>query len=341
MSRVLRGTANELWLIGTIQRLTEPSPPLPPPDCSEQGIKVIACNFISYSNCAKKYATFFCIVIYTHVRMVWACVCGFNSTVIGSLHLSMAAVHAIYGILINEAAIQKTLKGFPAATIPNWAVAYAKVQRWSRGGLRAGDCKQIGKTPNAFRFAACLPPAAICKILYRFSLSLSLLRSSFYLFLPCICRALLLPSMLTQLHLWKRPAVCQFVCCFAAKENMSKISQGWGGGGGKITKTKENFFFDRLQLANFHAWHSHRHIDSLVICIQAVYGSGTSTWLECVCVVCVCMHLCCVPSAVKFRRDVWECMQTASTTAVGSDFRFHFEKNEIGYIPDSCRVSQR
>lgn len=30
------------------------------------------------------------------------------------------------------------------------------------------------------------------------------------------------------------------------------------------------------------------------------------------------------------------CVQTAST-AVGSDFRFHFEKNEIGCIPTEAR----
>lgn len=129
----------------------------------------------------------------------------------------------LFGILINEAAIQKTLKGFPA-TIPNWAVAYSKAHWW-HGCWWSGSCRdRVAKTANKLekrRTHFVLLAAAICKILYRVSLFRFLL---FYLFWPCICIALLLPSMLTQLHLWKRPAVCQFVCCFAAKENMSKIS---------------------------------------------------------------------------------------------------------------------
>lgn len=126
----------------------------------------------------------------------------------------------LFGILINEAAIQKTLKGFPA-TIPNWAVAYSKAHWW-HGCWWSGSCRdQVANKLEKRRTHFVLLAAAICKILYRVSLFRFLL---FYLFWPCICIALLLPSMLTQLHLWKRPAVCQFVCCFAAKENMSKIS---------------------------------------------------------------------------------------------------------------------
>lgn len=52
---------------------------------------------------------------------------------------------------------------------------------------------------------------------------------------------------------------------------------------------------------------------------------------SCACVVCT---VCCEVPARRLR--VCVCVQTAST-AVGSDFRFHFEKNEIGCIPTEAR----
>lgn len=53
----------------------------------------------------------------------------------------------LFGILINEAAIQKTLKGFPA-TIPNWAVAYSKAH-WCHGSWWRGSCRDgVEKTAN-------------------------------------------------------------------------------------------------------------------------------------------------------------------------------------------------
>lgn len=186
-----------------------------------------------------------------------------------------------------------------------WELVEGKLQ-----GRGWKDCKQIGKTPNAFRW---LLAAAICKILYRF---LSLVPFSFfYLFWPCICIALLLPSMLTQLHLWKRPAVCQFACCFAAKENMSKISTRKKRG-----KTKKNFF-DRLQLAaNFHSslnthahtlTHAHTSLGRYTLCVEVAHQlSWLSAAVDVYVYVCVCVTGCAcvvyVLSAVKFRRDVWK-----------------------------------
>lgn len=115
---MLRVTANELRLAALFN--------VDPPIDSQHavcGIKVIACNFISYVYVlpklhAKKRNSFLCTVIYTHVcnGCTSVFVCGCSSTVIGSLHLSMPArrLCMLYRILINEAA----LKAFPA-TIPN------------------------------------------------------------------------------------------------------------------------------------------------------------------------------------------------------------------------------
>lgn len=144
------------------------------------------------------------------------------------------------------------------------------------------DCKQIGKTPNAFRSFCCLLQSVRYFIVV-FS------ASSFFLHL-------FWPSTFAAFHVNPVAPVktpCSFSVCllFRCQRKYVKNQQGVGWGRSSERKTNKNFFV-RLQLANFHAWLTHTHAQFSYI--QVEYRSSTATWLVFVCAVsvCVCMRVC-------------------------------------------------
>lgn len=164
-------TANELRLVALLcndwPRLTS---------ITVRGIKVIAWQFyVEYVFQPKleKSATF----LHSNLHMCnwWV------HSVLGSCIYQCLQLWMLFGILINEAAIQKTLKGFPA-TIPNWAVAYSKAHT---DGGRGGCRERVEQTANKLekrRTHFVLLAAAICKILYRVSLFSFFFFSFFFIY---------------------------------------------------------------------------------------------------------------------------------------------------------------
>lgn len=210
-----------------------------------------------------------------------------------------------------------------------WELVEGKLQ-----GRGWKDCKQIGKTPNAFRW---LLAAAICKILYRFPLF-----GFVFLFLSIL--ALHLHSTFVAFYVnpvapVKTPCSLSVCLLFRCQRKYVKNQHKQ-----KKRKTKKNFF-DRLQLAaNFHSshnththtlTHAHTSLGRYTLCVEVAQQlSWLSAAVDVYVYVCVCVTGCaCVVYCLQWSSgETSENMQTVST-AVGSDFRFHFEKNEIGCIP--------
>lgn len=157
-------TANELRLVALLcndcPRLTS---------ITDRGIKVIAWQFyVEYVFQPKleKSATF----LHSNLHMCnwWV------HSVLGSCIYQCLQLWMLFGILINEAAIQKTLKGFPA-TIPNWAVAYAKAH--TDGGRGWNRLQTNWK--NAERISFCW----LLQSVRYFIVFLSLVSSFFFFFI--------------------------------------------------------------------------------------------------------------------------------------------------------------
>lgn len=166
------------------------------------------------------------------------------------------------------------------------------------------DCKQIGKTPNAFRSFCCLLQSVRYFIVV-FS------ASSFFLHL-------FWPSTFAAFHVNPVAPVktpCSFSVCllFRCQRKYVKNQQGvgWGRSSEIVEEKRIRTFLIAYSLQIFmRGSHTHTHMQFSYI--QVEYRSSTATWLLFVCAVSVCMYAClylvvhvlCVLSAVKFRRDV-------------------------------------